>query len=95
MGKNGKPVGCRPFFQLLGMENAGGDHLLKSAKELVSRVVGDKSSEDGRETSSLYDRLVDLIAKLNIAMNSPEYVHCRTAWANRKRFVSSYAFLFR
>ena len=60
------------FFEQLGERCEGGDTLLKYAKELEYRVVGDKSSEDGRKTSNLYDRLVDLIAKVTMAMKSPE-----------------------
>ena len=85
-GRMGKAVGCRPFFDKLGLTES--DFLKLSVyadafeKFLRGRDGNDGSSERDR-ISNLLDRLMELIGKMNSAMNeSCHYYAAVMATAN-------------
>ena len=78
-GVNRKAVGCKPFFDhIRGCDLLDNDSLLQSALQLQSEIAGNDGSEDGRRETNLMDRLVELISKLGLAINSPQnfFISC-------------------
>ena len=76
-GLNGKPVGCKPFFDKF--RTTSGDKLVEYASAVESQLGGDKQTESsGGRSTALLDRLVEFVTKFSFAMKSPEhfYVAC-------------------
>ena len=74
-GRNGKCVGCLSFFEKLGITKADFNQLVNYVeafeKHMRSREGNDGSTERDR-ISNLVDKLMDLVHKFNLAIQTPE-----------------------
>ena len=74
-GVNGQCVGCLPFFDNLGITKSDLDSLCKYVDAFEKFVRGRDSNDGSSERdriSNLVDRLLELILKLNSAIQTPE-----------------------
>ena len=76
-GINGKCVGCMPFFDRLGLTKDDFDGLCTYVDSFDKFIRGHESNEGSERdrVSNLLDRLMELIHKLNMAIQTPEHYY--------------------
>jgi len=95
IGRSGKPVGCKPFFEKHSLNQAPGETLIAYAEEVQSFVL--KQDDHISNTfSSIMEKILDVISKLAIAMDQPQYVlfHLLDAILRSAARVSHFSSLF-
>jgi len=77
-GINGKCVGCFPFFENLGITKVDIDGLVKQVEAFEKHVrgrEGDAGTTERDKIANLVERLIDLVVKLNAAIQTPEHFY--------------------
>jgi Fanconi anemia group J protein len=77
-GINGKCVGCLPFFEGLGITKVDLDGLVKQVEAFEKHVrgrEGDAGTTERDKIANLVERLIDLVVKLNAAIQTPEHFY--------------------
>ncbi|KAL7551056.1 hypothetical protein ACHAWF_014257 [Thalassiosira exigua] len=78
-GHNGKCVGCLPFFERLGLTKPDMDSLCTYVdafdKFIRGRDGNDSNERERNRISNLVDQLIELVHKLNAAIQTPEHYY--------------------
>ena len=74
-GQNGKPVGCKPFFDKLGMSESDFQILETHVEAFNGYLRGENDNEERDRVSNLVDKLTELVCKLSWAAKKPEHYY--------------------
>ena len=74
-GQNGKPVGCKPFFDKLGMSESDFEILETHVEAFNGYLRGQNDNEERDRVSNIVDKLTELVCKLSWAAKKPEHYY--------------------